>query len=95
MPHLRLLLFIAGDSPRSREAAANLARLCAEQLEGEVEVETVDVVERPELAEAYRILTTPTVVRDAPAPRRRATGDLGDASQVLAALALYPTRPST
>ncbi len=92
---LRLKLFIAGDSPRAREAAANLARLCAEQLGGDVEVETVDVVEHPELAEAYRILTTPTVVRDAPAPRRRATGDLGNAAQVLAALALYPTRPSS
>ena len=94
MPQLRLKLFIAGDSPRAREAAANLARLCEDQLGGEVEVELVDVVERPELAEAYRILTTPTVVRDAPLPRRRATGDLRDATQVLAALALYPTRPA-
>jgi circadian clock protein KaiB len=92
---LRLKLFIAGDSPRAREAALNLARLCEEHLGGEVDVETVDVVERPELAEAYRILTTPTVVRDAPLPRRRATGDLRDATQVLAALALYPTRPTS
>jgi len=92
---LRLKLFIAGDSPRAREAAANLARLCEEQLGGEVEIETVDVVEQPELAEAYRILTTPTVVKDAPLPRRRATGDLRDATQVLAALALYPTRTTS
>ena len=95
MSQLRLKLFIAGDSPRAREAAANLARLCEEQLGGEVEVETVDVVEQPELAEAYRILTTPTVVKDAPLPRRRATGDLRDATQVLAALALYPTRTTS
>ena len=94
MSQLRLKLFIAGDSPRAREAAANLARLCEEQLGGEVDVEMVDVVEQPELAEAYRILTTPTVVREAPPPRRRATGDLRDATQVLAALALYPTRPT-
>ena len=94
MTRPRLKLFVAGDSPRAREAAANLARLCDELLAGQVDVETVDVVEHPELAEAYRILTTPTVVRDAPPPRRRATGDLRDATQVLAALALHPSGTS-
>ena len=46
-------------------------------------------------ADEYRILTTPTVVREAPAPRRRVTGDLGDTAQVLAALALFPSPPTT
>jgi circadian clock protein KaiB len=87
---LRLKLFIAGDSPRTREAAANLARACGELLAGEVHVDTVDVLEHPELADEYRILTTPTVVREAPAPRRRVTGDLRDIAQVLAALAIFP-----
>ena len=53
----------------------------------------MDVLEHPELADEYRILTTPTVVREAPAPRRRVTGDLRDIAQVLAALSLFP-RPS-
>lgn len=92
MSELRLKLFIAGDSPRAREAAANLARVCDELLAGEAQVETVDVLQHPDLADAYRILTTPTVVRESPPPRRRATGDLRDATQLLAALALYPTR---
>jgi circadian clock protein KaiB len=89
------MLFIAGDSLRAREAASNLARVCEQMMPGEVVVETVDVLENPELADAYRILTTPTVLREAPPPRRRATGDLGDTDQLLAALALYPTRPTT
>ena len=94
MSELRLKLFVAGDSPRAREAASNLARVCEQMLPGEVVVETVDVLEHPDLADAYRILTTPTVVRDSPLPRRRATGDLRDAEQLLAALALFPTRPT-
>ena len=89
------MLFIAGDSPRAREAASNLARVCEQMLPDEVVVETVDVLEHPDLADAYRILTTPTVLREAPPPRRRATGDLGDAERLLAALALYPTRPAS
>jgi circadian clock protein KaiB len=89
---LRLTLFVAGDSPRAREAAANLARACEGFQPGEVTVETVDVLVNPQLADDFRVLTTPTVVRVAPPPRRRATGDLADAAQLLAALALYPTR---
>ena len=93
MSDLRLKLFIAGDSPRAREAAANLARAVSTLNDERVQVETVDVLENPEAADEYRILTTPTVVREAPAPRRRVTGDLRDVAQVLAALALYPATP--
>jgi circadian clock protein KaiB len=89
---LRLTLFVAGDSPRARQAAANLARACEGFDPGEVTVETVDVLLNPQVADDFRVLTTPTVVRTAPPPRRRATGDLADATQLLAALALYPPR---
>ena len=86
---LLLKLFIAGDSPRARQAAENLARAVG-ALAGGARVETVDVLKQPDVADEYRILTTPTVVREAPAPRRRVTGDLRDVAQVLAALALSP-----
>lgn len=92
-PDLHLKLFIAGDSPRAREAAANLARAVRAMADGGAWVETVDVLEHPDAADEYRILTTPTVVREAPAPRRRVTGDLGDIARVLAALALTPSSP--
>ena len=91
---LRLKLFVAGDSPRAREAAANLARACDQFPAGDIEVETVDVLMQPQLADEYRVLTTPTVVRVAPLPRRRVTGDLRDAAQLMAALAIYPSRPA-
>ncbi len=93
MSDLRLKLFIAGDSPRSRQAAANLARAVSTLDDEGVQIETVDVLTDPDAADEYRILTTPTVVRESPAPRRRVTGDLRDVAQVLAALALFPATP--
>ena len=78
MSDLRLKLFIAGDSPRAREEAANLARAVSTLEDDGMQVETVDVLENLEAANEYRILTTPTVVREAPAPRRRVTGELRD-----------------
>lgn len=87
---LRLKLFVAGDSPRARDAAANLARACADLLDGEAHIETVDILVDVAAADEYRVLTTPTVVRVSPAPRRRVTGDLRDVAQVLVALDLYP-----
>jgi circadian clock protein KaiB len=89
---LRLKLFIAGDSPRARAAATDLARACHEHLDGEAIIETIDVLLQPDLADAYCVLTTPTVLREFPPPQRRATGDLHDATQLLAALALHPMR---
>ena len=86
MDALHLTLYVAGDSPRSRQAMANLQRICAELLGGRAECATVDVLDRPELADAERILTTPTLVRESPSPRRRVTGDLSDAQRVMTAL---------
>lgn len=94
MNPIRLTLYVAGPSARSRAAESNLRALCSDRLGGRAELRVVDVVQDPEAAERGRVLTTPTVVRELPAPPRRATGDLGDATRVLAALDLDPeTRP--
>ena len=86
MDALHLTLYVAGDTPRSRQAMANLERICAEHLGGRARCATVDVLDSPELADAERILTTPTLVRESPSPRRRVTGDLSDAQRVMTAL---------
>lgn len=88
MGSLQLTLYVAGDTPRSRQAMANLERMCVELLGGRAQCATVDVTATPEVAERERILTTPTVVRETPLPRRRVTGDLSDINRVLAALEL-------
>lgn len=90
MIELRLKLFVAGDSPRARDAATNLARACQGIASGGLHIDTIDILTDPAAADEYRVLTTPTVVRVSPAPRRRVTGDLRDIAQVLAALDLQP-----
>ena len=90
MSRFRLTLYVAGDSPRSQQARANLRRLCDERLGGSCDVRVVDVAADPAAAETARVLTTPTVVRETPEPSRRVTGDLSDLDRVLAGLGLLP-----
>lgn len=86
-----LQLFVTGQSVRSQRAVSNLRRLC-ELLGDACELQIVDVLERPELAEAERILATPTVIRQRPLPVRRVIGDLSDADRVMQWLDL-PAEP--
>ncbi len=88
MSEYRFTLYIAGESPRSQRAEANLRHICVKLLQGEgCDFKVIDVTRDPEAAETHRILTTPTVVRETPEPLRRVTGDLSDARRVLAGLA--------
>lgn len=84
-------LFVAGDSARSRAAEENFRRLAAERLHDRYELSVVDVIKDPDRAEEARILTTPTLVKTAPGPMRRVTGDFGDFDTVMLALAINPS----
>lgn len=88
MERYSFVLYVAGDSARSQQAFRNLSRLAQECCGTAYDIATVDVVADPDAAEAARILTTPTVVRSAPSPVRRATGDLSEPERVIAALGL-------
>lgn len=81
-------LYVAGRTPRSLQAVANLDRLGKERLAGEYDLTVIDVSDEPARAEAARILTTPTLVKEAPGQARRVTGDLSDAERVFIALGL-------
>jgi circadian clock protein KaiB len=86
--HLRL--YVAGQSPKSLRAFANLATLCEEHLAGRYEIEIVDLVEHPDLARSDDILAIPTLVRRLPAPLRKIIGDLSNAERVLVSLRVDP-----
>lgn len=85
-----LKLFVTGRTPKSERAIANLLRICDEQLTGRYEVEVVDVLERPDLAEESNVLATPTLVKELPPPLRRIIGDLTQADRVLIGLDIEP-----
>lgn len=84
----RFTLFVAGQSPRSTRAVENLKALGERNLEAEFELEVVDVTEDAARAEEWQIMATPTVIKHAPDPVRRVTGDLSDPDAVALALGL-------
>ena len=86
--HLRL--YVAGQSPKSLRAFANLKNLCEEHVAGRYEIEIVDLVEDPALAQADDILAVPTLVRHLPEPLRKIIGDLSNTERVLVGLRLDP-----
>jgi circadian clock protein KaiB len=86
--HLRL--YVAGQSPKSLRAFANLTELCDKYLAGRYEIEVIDLVEKPALARADDILAIPTLVRRLPAPLRKIIGDLSNTERVLVGLRLKP-----
>ena len=85
-----LRLYVAGQSPKSLHAFANLKSLCEEHLPGRYAIEIIDLVEHPALARNDDILAIPTLVRRHPPPPRRIIGDLSNTERVLAGLRLHP-----
>ena len=86
----RLRLYVAGQTPKSLTAFANLKRLCEEHLSGRYEIEVIDLVENPQLAQGDQILAVPTLVRKLPAPLKRIIGSLSDADRFLVGMDLKP-----
>ncbi len=86
--HLRL--YVAGQTPKSIEAFANLKKLCEEHLKGKYTIEVVDLLENPRLAKGDQILAIPTLVRKLPPPLKKIIGDLSNTERVLVGLNLVP-----
>jgi circadian clock protein KaiB len=85
----RLRLYVAGQTPKSLTALANLRRLCENQLAGRYQLEVIDLLEHPHLARRDEILAVPTLVRKLPPPIRKVIGDLSSQERVLVGLGLY------
>lgn len=81
-----LRLYVAGQTPKSVAALANLKRFCEEHLAGKYKIEVVDLVENPKLARSDQILAIPTLVRRLPEPIRKIIGDLSSSERVLVGL---------
>jgi circadian clock protein KaiB len=87
-----LRLYVAGESPKSLAAFANLRKICETHLAGRYEIEVIDLLERPQLARGDEIIAIPTLVRKLPEPITKVIGDLSDTERVLVGLQLIPTR---
>ena len=86
-----LRLYIAGQTPRSIAAFANLKKICEEHFAGRYRIEVIDLVQNPQLAAGDQILAIPTLGRKLPSPMKKIIGDLSDAERTLVGLDLRPS----
>jgi len=83
-----LRLYVAGQTPKSLRAFANLKVLCEERLKGRYRIEVIDLMENPQLARGDQIVAIPTLVRKLPEPVRKIIGDLSNSVRALVGLDL-------
>jgi circadian clock protein KaiB len=85
-----LRLYVAGQTPKSIVALANLKRICDEHMNGQYKIEIIDLMENPQLAQRDQIVAIPTLVRELPSPLKRIIGDLSNTDRVLVGLDVVP-----
>ena len=83
---LQLRLYVAGQTPRSIAAMANLRQVCEERVPGRYQIEVIDLLKKPQLASGDQILAVPTLVRRLPQPIRKIIGDLSNKEKLLIGL---------
>jgi circadian clock protein KaiB len=87
-----LKLYVAGASVRSRQAILRAREFCESELNGDYELEVIDIYQQPILARDGQILATPTLVREFPLPVRRLIGNLSNTAGLLLGLDLDTKR---
>lgn len=86
----QLLLYIAGQTPKSVKALGNIKKYAEEHLKGIYSIEIIDLLKNPKLAEGDQIIAVPTLVRKFPEPIRKIIGDLSNEERVLVGLNIKP-----
>jgi circadian clock protein KaiB len=87
-----LRLYIAGQTPNSIVAIANLKKICEDQLKGKYRIEVIDLLKKPQLAKGDQIVAIPTLVRRLPPPVKKIIGNLSKTESVIVGLDLQPVR---
>ncbi len=85
-----LRLYIAGQTPKSVKALANLRNICETYLAGIYEIDVVDLTVNPEMGRSDQIFAIPTLVRQLPPPLVMIIGDLSNTEKVLVGLSINP-----
>jgi circadian clock protein KaiB len=85
-----LRLYVAGQTPKSIAAIANLKKICEQHLSGRYDIEVIDLMKNPALAQRHQIVAIPTLIRQLPEPLKRIIGDLSNSEKVLVGLNIQP-----
>ncbi|MCL5279838.1 MAG: circadian clock KaiB family protein [Planctomycetes bacterium] len=88
-----LRLYVAGMTPRSREALRTVSEICREELAGRCDLEVIDLYKQPTLAHREQIVAVPTLIKKLPLPLRRFIGSMVDKEKLLVGLDLIPRTP--
>lgn len=91
--YYNLRLYVAGHTPKSVAAIANLKSICEEHLAGMYTIEVIDLLSKPQLAAGDQILAVPTLVRRLPPPIKRIIGNLSNTERVLVGLDIKSGEP--
>jgi len=83
---VELRLYVAGQTPKSLAAIANLKKICAGAFEENYHIQVIDLMKNPALARDHQILAIPTLVRSLPVPICKIIGDLSDTERVIVGL---------
>jgi circadian clock protein KaiB len=78
-----LRLYIAGNSPRSAQAVANIREICESRLKGRYQLEVIDIYQQAALAKGEQIIAVPTLIKSLPHPLKRIIGDLSKTEKVI------------
>jgi len=92
--HYLLRLYVAGNTPRSVQAVANIRAICEETLPGRYDLEVIDIYQQPEYAKPQQIVVAPTLIKELPLPVRKVIGNLSNRERVLVGLDII-RRPIT
>ena len=84
----KLRLYVAGQTPKSIRAFANLKVLCEKHLKGAYQIEVIDLLEHPEMARGNQIVAIPTLEIGLPQQVQKIIGDLSNTDRALVGLAL-------
>lgn len=85
-----LRLYVAGQTPKSVKAFANLRKICETYLAGKYSIEIIDLLKNPQVGKIDQVVAIPTLVRKLPPPLVKIIGDLSNTERVLMGLSIIP-----
>lgn len=86
---ISLQLFVIGPGIFSQGAIHHVQEIIREHPERDFQLDVIDVAEHPEIAEASKIIATPTLLRLHPSPACRVVGDMSDKLRLRELLGLH------
>jgi circadian clock protein KaiB len=87
-----LRLYVTGMTPRSIAAIENIKRVCEQHLQGQYELEVIDIYQKPEAAKEAQLVAAPTMIKQLPLPLRRFVGNMANTDKILAGLDVHPKK---